>query len=347
MNVGIVGYGVALPRWRITTDEISKGRHVEADRISRQLGVYEKTVPGKDQDTVTLSVEAAHNALCRAHLDPQKIKALYIGSESHPYAVKPSATIVGQALGINKFSAVADMEFACKAGTAALHVAYSMIKADLIDYAMAIGADTAQAAPGDVLEFTAAAGGAAFIVGNDSTNILATIEDVLSFTTDMPDFWRRSLARYPEHTGRFTAEPAYFYHVETITKNLLEKNNIQPKDVHHVVFHQPNGKFPLQVAARLGFSEEQVLLGLLTCEIGNAYSASSLLGLAAVLDAAEPNQIILVISYGSGSGSDGFLLKTTALLQERQAMVRSVRDYISKKEYISYEQYRRLSEMMY
>ena len=123
MNVGIVGYGIALPRWRITTDEISKGRHVEADRISRQLGVYEKTVPGKDEDTVTLSVEAAHNALFRAHLDPQKIKALYIGSESHPYAVKPSATIVGQALGINKFSAVADMEFACKAGTVALHVA--------------------------------------------------------------------------------------------------------------------------------------------------------------------------------------------------------------------------------
>ena len=222
-----------------------------------------------------------------------------------------------------------------------------MVKADLIDYAMAIGADTAQAAPGDILEFTAAAGGAAFIVGKDIKNILATIEDVHSFSTDMPDFWRRSLAKYPEHTGRFTAEPAYFYHVEMIAKSLLEKNNMQPKDVHHVVFHQPNGKFPLQAAARLGFSEEQVLLGLLTCEIGNAYSASSLLGLAAVLDAAEPNQIILVVSYGSGSGSDGFLLKTTALLQERRAMARSVRDYISKKEYISYEQYRRLSEMMY
>jgi hypothetical protein len=73
-------------------------------------------------------------------------------------------------------------------------------------YAMAIGMDTAQGKPGDALEYTAGAGGAAFIVG-PADEALAVIHGSYSYVTDTPDFWRR-LTRVSEH-GRLKPT-AYF-----------------------------------------------------------------------------------------------------------------------------------------
>ena len=53
------------------------------------LPIKEKSVPGLDEDMVTMSIEASRNALARAGIKPELIRAVWVGSESHPYAVKP------------------------------------------------------------------------------------------------------------------------------------------------------------------------------------------------------------------------------------------------------------------
>ena len=98
MSVGIVGYGAFIPRRRIKLEEIAKVWGADAPSYKRGLQLHEKSVPGADEDTVTMSVEACRNALARSGgVDPAEIGALYIGSESHPYAVKPSGTVVSAA----------------------------------------------------------------------------------------------------------------------------------------------------------------------------------------------------------------------------------------------------------
>ncbi len=67
-----------------------------------------------------MSIEAARNALARAGIDPELLRAVWVGSESHPYAVKPSSTIIAEAIGASPHIQAADMEFACKAGTEAM-----------------------------------------------------------------------------------------------------------------------------------------------------------------------------------------------------------------------------------
>ncbi len=209
--IGIVGYGSYIPSYRIKVEEIARQWGMDPQTIKKGLLVNEKTVPGMDEDTITISIQAARYALARAQINPLDIGAVYIGSESHPYAVKPSGTVLIDALGIGPEVHVADYEFACKAGTEAMFVAYSHIKAGHMKYAMGIGADTSQGAPGDALEYTASAGGSAFIMGDKA--VIAEIENTYSYTSDTGDFWRREGRKYPKHGGRFTGEPAYFRHV--------------------------------------------------------------------------------------------------------------------------------------
>ncbi len=336
MPHGIVSYGVYIPKYRIRVDEIAR---VWGDKnnIAQSLRVFEKSVPDMDEDAATIAVEAARNAVMRAGIDPHRIGAIYAGSESHPYAVKPTGTIVGEAICTSSAFTAADFEFACKAGTAAVQACLGLVSSNLIDLGMAIGTDVSQGAPGDMLEYTAAAGGAAYIIG--SRDLAAEIEAMYSFTTDTPDFWRREGMPYPEHGGRFTGEPAYFKHVTSAARGLMKKLQTKPEDYDYAVFHQPNGKFPVRVARMLGFSQEQIDPGLIVPMIGNTYSASCLIGLAATLDAAKPGERIFVTSFGSGAGSDAFSIRVTDRIDDIRCGAPTVRDYIAKAQYLDYAVY--------
>lgn len=337
---GIVGYGVHFPIYRIKVEEIARVWNEDAESIKDGLGIREKTVPGRDEDAATIAVEAARRAVRHAGIDPQDIGAVYVGSESHPYAVKPTATIVTEAIGAGPKVMSADLEFACKAGTSGVQIATGLVDSGMVKYGMAIGSDTSQGRPGDALEYTASAGGAAFIIGREPEDVIAEITKTVSYATDTPDFWRREGADFPSHGGRFTGEPAYFKHVTNATKLLFEATGTAPADFAYAVFHQPNGKFPKAVAKQLGFTEKQIAPGLLTPIIGNTYSGASLLGLAATLDVAKAGDRILVTSFGSGAGSDSFAIEVTDRIDAKREDATPVADLISRnKVYVDYAQY--------
>lgn len=345
-DIGIVSYGAYIPRFRIKSSDIANAWGKDPETITSGLGIIEKSVPSVDQDVATISVEAARAALARCNINPQDIGAIYVGSESHPYAVKPTGTIVGEAIGATPILQVADYEFACKAGTAAIQTCVALVKSEMVKYGLAIGSDTSQAAPGDALEYAASAGGAAFIIGKN--NVIATINETCSFTTDTPDFWRREGRKYPAHGGRFTGAPAYFRHITSNAKNLMESVGSKPDDYTYAIFHQPNGKFPLRVAKMLGFTTDQVKQGLLCPLIGNTYSGASILGLASVLDVARPGDRIFLTSYGSGAGSDAFDITVTrninGLPREKAPLVSQM---IEKKKYIDYATYAKYRDLLY
>jgi hydroxymethylglutaryl-CoA synthase len=332
--VGIIGYGAYVPRYRIAGSEISRiwvGN-------SRGGPVKEKSVPGLDEDVVTMSIEAARNAMSRAQIDPCELRAVWVGSESHPYAVKPTSSIVAEAIGAVPAVQAADWEFACKAGTEAMVAAVGLVGSGMAHYAMSVGMDTAQGRPGDELEYTAAAGGAAFILG-PAEESLAVIEGSYSFVTDTPDFWRREGQRFPSHGQRFTGEPAYFKHITEAASYLMKSIGHTAADYKYCVFHQPNTKFPQRAASLLGFTPEQNKAGLLSPVIGNTYAGAALIGLTAILDEAQPGDRVLMASFGSGAGSDAFSFEVTDKILERRDRARKTQDYIASRTPIDYGLY--------
>lgn len=341
VGTGIVGYGSYIPKYRLPAGEVA--------RVWRDghggLPIKEKAVPGPDEDTMTIGLEAARNALARARIEPQDIGAVWVGSESHPYAVKPTSTIIAEAIGATPHTEAADWQFACKAGTETVQAGIGFVAGGMARYALGIGADTAQGRPGDALEYTAAAGGAAFIIG-PAEESLAVFEVSTSYVTDTPDFWRRPTTHYPSHGQRFTGEPAYFDHVLAAAETLMDELGRTAKDFDYVVLHQPNQKFPERAAEMLGFEKEQWVTGLLSPVIGNTYAGASLLGLTAILDIAKPGNRILCVSFGSGAGSDAFSIQVTEAITGKARLALTTQDYIARRSEIDYATYARYRQKL-
>lgn len=333
--VGIVSYGAYIPRSRIKPSQIAQTWGKESKEIEKSLGVYEKAVASFDEDTITLSIEAAQRALKTGNIDPKNINGITVGSESHPYAVKPSSTTVAEILRMGNDYLAADLEFACKAGTAGIQLLSGLVSQNKAKLVLAIGSDVAQSKPSDVLEYTASSASAAYILGKSDT--IANILDFTSFSSDTPDFWRKDTEKFPSHAGRFTGSPAYFAHVMGASNQMLKKVKMTAQNFNYVIFHMPNAKFPKEVAKKLGFTPKQLEAGFIVEYIGNPYSASSMLGLAATLDIAKKGDKIFMCSYGSGAGSDAFVFEVTEKIKDFQRKnTETVAKQIKDKEYIDY-----------
>lgn len=338
---GIIGYGAYIPRFRI------------------KEGGIERSVPFIDEDSITAAVEAGKLALIHSEVESCMVGKIYVGSESNPYAVKPIASKVAQVLKLGEEEEdvqgvdAVDTEFACKAATSMFKDAAALVNypKSNIKYTMVIGADNSQAAPRDCpggeLDLFVGYGAAAFLFGKQ--DVIAEIEGWYSCTSDTPDFWRRDGEPHPMHGGRFTGDPAYFKHVRKSAKKLMERLSLKVEDIDYFVAHQPNVQFPVRMAKELGFKEEQYMPMLQVAKFGNTYSGASPVGLAAVLDIAEPDKRILVASYGSGAGSDAYSLITTSqLLDKRQNQKLTVKYQACNPflEYVDYTTYRRLKAGM-
>jgi hydroxymethylglutaryl-CoA synthase len=219
-----------------------------------------------------------------------------------------------------------------------MFIALNLVRSGAVKYGLAVGADTSQGAPGDALEYSAAAGAAAFLFGKD--DLVAEAVESYAFMTDTPDFWRREYKYYPRHGGRFTGDPAYFKHTTGAAEGIMAKAKLKPADFAYVIFHQPNGKFPFRAGEILGFARKQIEPGWLVNRLGNTYSASSPLGLTATLDIAKPGDLVLMVSYGSGAGSDAFIWRVTDRIDKVRNLAPRTRDLLDgNKAYLDYGVY--------
>lgn len=339
--IGIVSYGFYIPKYRIRVEDIAEIWSKNSQNVKKSLSIFEKAVSGQDEDALTMAYESSQMALSSIKVKKSDIKAVFVGSESHPYAVNPTSTILAEFLGISGEYLALDNEFACKAATGAMISGFGLIKSRFTKNCLVVASDKAQSLPHDALEYTAASGSVSLLLGENEVIIEAL--GYTSFSTDTPDFWRREGVRYPSHGGRFTGKPSYFYHIQNASEILLKRLKLQPADFDYAVFHMPNGKFPVQVAASLGFTREQINRSLVVGTLGNSYTGSALMGLVSVLDKAKPDDLIFFASFGSGAGSDAFVFKVTKNIEKGR---RNLNQAMKDKQYIDYATYLKFMEMI-
>lgn len=352
--IGIVGYGAYIPKERLKIKEIWEMWCSDwlPSSLNDVLKLEEKAVTHWDEDSITMGIEASKVAIELTGVFPDQIGAVYFGSGTNVYATNASVSLVVEALGGKANTFCTDCQFSGKSGTAAMQISEALVKAKISEYALAIGSDdlSRHTAPNDFQEYASSAGAAAFLIGEN--NVVAEIEGTYSYITYTPDFYRLEGDRYIKIAGQKHDVDKVGYEKHTIeaAKGIMGKHNYQPKDFKYVIFNQPDGgRLPFSVAKSLGFTKEQVEPGLLVSQIGDCGSASCLISLAAILDLAKEKERILIVSYGSGAGSDAFIINTTSLLEKtrnKRKVYPSVKELISNKEMIDYKTYLRMERKL-
>lgn len=339
---GIIGYGAYLPFTRIKVEEIHKAwRNTSLDKLKNVLKVQERAVLQPNEDTITLAVAAAKDALLQSGVEREKIDAIFLGTCTNPYDSRPSVTIVSEAIGASAHAMSADIQFSGKSGTTALQVCHGLVRSGMAKVGLAIASDTINrhTCPGRAYEYTASAGAAAFLLGEEGP--LAEIKGSTSYASDLSDFFRVEGERYIQNIGvggeLFPAwEIGFVDHVLHASEALMKEMNLKPKDYRYAVFQQPYGFAPFTVGEKIGFTKEQIEPGVVAPMIGDCGSASSLLGLVAVLDRAKMGDRIFLASYGFGAGSDALSLEATSALEARRARVPLSTYLHEKKSFVDY-----------
>jgi hydroxymethylglutaryl-CoA synthase len=328
MEVGIVSYGTYFPGLRITRSEYLKALGSCGANFS------EKTVADFDEDTLTMGIAAAKDALA-AGINPQEISLLTWASTSPPYSEKLLSGSIAEMLGLKKNLFSAEYGQSTRAGGEAFLTAVSLVKGGFGQKALVIVADAPRANVKDPIEHGLAAGSAAFILGTE--NLLAVVDNFVALVQEnLGERFRKAGSGEIKDIGvkTFTGE-AYQKLITKAITELLEKENLKPADYNYAVLHEIESRLPLKAGKKLGFTDEQMLPGLLYENTGDTGAASPFLSLAAVLDRAKPGEKVIVATYGSGAGVIAF-----SLTVKKPANRVPVREKLaSGKKYLNFIQY--------
>jgi hydroxymethylglutaryl-CoA synthase len=353
-----LNYKVALRIMKETVNRF-RGKALRSVRwVYRQrLLLREKIVPGPNEDALTAGIQSLNYAIKRADIDPSQIDALFVVSESYPYAVKSSTAIAGKA-GLNDLKFGVRGEFACKPFGEFLEIGCALIDAGRCRYVAVTATDASQGAPGDDLEFSASFYSTTIILGKEDG--IAEFKGRTSINYDFSDFVRKEGLPFPEHEGQGTSLAFRGMILSTIKKH-MERYNLAPDCLQNKtwVIHSPNGSFPnealLDISNYFGinlaekrFDDNGKMLGItptvkvsnLAPMIANGYSATVPTALCNAMETASKDDEIIAVFYGSGAGSDVISIKLKANGAEiANNEVPTVQEQIEYKQKISVDEY--------
>ncbi|MGE5654560.1 MAG: 3-oxoacyl-ACP synthase [Bacillota bacterium] len=131
-NVGIVSYGLYIPKHWMTAQQISAATngYWAEDAVRSKLGINQKPIPGEGDGTQEMGVKAALDALSNGAVDPEEIDViLCIGEEWKEYPLTTSAMYIqGQIGAVNAWGI--DVQNRCCTTVAAIKMAKDMLLAD-------------------------------------------------------------------------------------------------------------------------------------------------------------------------------------------------------------------------
>ena len=135
------GVGSALPRRKVTNDELAATVETSDDWIVERTGIRNRYIASEDETTGTLATEAARRALEDAAIDARDIDLIVLATATPDQTFPSTATKVQAALGINDCIAF-DVHAVCTGFLYALTVADSMLRSGNATRALVIGAET-------------------------------------------------------------------------------------------------------------------------------------------------------------------------------------------------------------
>jgi len=241
-NVGIDSIGFYAPRYYIDLMELSEKRNIDPNKLKFGLMLKELRTPDIGEDIVSMGLKAAYNALIKGNINPKKIDAIFVGTETITYAVKSVSNILAELLGISINSITQDVYNACAAATLALLNATSLIQNGIIKRALIIGADISYYEIGSSGEPTQGAGAVALIISKNP-RIAIFSKKFGKISGNIDDFFRPPGVKEAQVFGKYSVN-SYLNFQLGAYDDLVK--NIGNFSANFYVFHAPYSKLPIK-----------------------------------------------------------------------------------------------------
>ncbi|AXN45153.1 hydroxymethylglutaryl-CoA synthase [Mycobacterium marinum] len=353
VSIGIHDLSIATAHYVLDHATLAEHHGVDVNKYLIGLGQQQMSIVAPDEDIVTLAAAAA-DPIIKRH-GSQKIRTIVIGTETGVDQSKSAGIWVSSLLGLPSSARVLEVKQACYGATGALQLALALVHRDPTQQVLVIAADVARYDLDSPGEPTQGAAAAAMLVSADPA-LLRLEEPTGIYTADIMDFWRPNYRSTALVDGKASVT-AYMEAASGAWKDYTERGGRAFGEFAAFCYHQPFTKMAYkahkQLAAEAGEDASdaavQAAVGN-TVEynrrIGNSYTASLYLALAALLDQADDlsDQPIAMLSYGSGCVAELFAGTVTPGYQQHLRTDQH-RAALETRIPLSYEHYRRLHNL--
>jgi hydroxymethylglutaryl-CoA synthase len=346
MRIGIHDLSVATAGYVLDLADLAAATGVDPDKFRIGLGQDEMSVPGPDEDIVTMGAAAALPILQRHGTD--RIRTLLFATESGIDQSKSAAVFAHQLLGLPGTCRAVELKQACYAATAALQSALGIVARNPEEQVLIIASDIARYEVDTAAEPTQGAGAVAFLVAADPA--LVEIEPVVGVhTADVSDFWRPNDSATAVVDGKLSID-AYLDGLTAAWDDFRARGGVGIEEIDRFCHHQPFTRMALKAHRRLA-EHTGVELGVDRYEtstvynrrMGNSYTASLYAGLAALLDFDDDlaGRRVGFLSYGSGSVTEFFTGIVSPEYREHRRAAQTA-ERLDARTPVSVERYRAL-----
>ena len=314
---GIVSFGAYIPYYRLPRSVINAA-------WGRGGGRGEKAVAGFDEDSISMAVSAGID--CLKGTDPKTIDALFLATTTAPFSERQNSNIVATALDIRRDARNTDIGNCLRSGATAMLSAMDAVNAGSLKSVLVTASDMRLGGAAGEDEQALGDGAVALLFGND--NVAAEIEGSYTLSDDLADYWRTTGDGFVRSwEDRFGRDAGYTQIPLEAVKGVLDKLNLEPKDIAKACIYGANARAQGGLARSLGFAPEQVQDPMLD-NVGNTGTASAPMILVAALEDAKPGDRILMVTWGNGC--DAIVFRATDQI-EKVKDIRGVKGHLEIK----------------
>ena len=320
----IIGTGAYAPERILTNAELEKMVDTNDQWIQQRSGIRERRIVDDKEATSDLAIHAARQALERAHLAPDDIDFIVVGTTTPDMFFPSVGNIVQHRLGFRRVGSV-DLLAACAGSIYSLSVGAQYIESGKYRRVLCIGAETLSRITdftdrGTCVLLADAAGAAVLEASEDGSGIIDTdlySDGQYADLLIMPGGGSRNPAtretvdarmHYARMKGSEVFKVAVRMFVEC-AQTILSRHGMTAADLDLFIPHQANLRIIEAAAKRVGLPMEKVFVNV--DRYGNTGAASVYVALEEAVTAGRVKRgdTLLLAAFGGGFAWGAALLQ--------------------------------------
>ena len=356
MPIGIDDISFYTANFSLDLQELAAHNGSDAAKYTVGIGQERMSVPGADEDVVTMAANACMpllEGMVERGEDPGAIRTILFATETGIDQSKAAGVYLHSLLKMSPRCRVVELKQACYSATAAVQLATAWVARKPNEKVLVIASDIARYERQTPGEATQGCGAVAMIVSAEPRLIVLDPETGVH-TEDVMDFWRPNYRSTALVDGKYSTK-VYLRCVRSAWQDFKQQSDLKFADFDYFCYHLPFSRMAQKAHNHLANGnahhlseqtlDDQISSSLIYNRItGNSYTAAMYIGLISLLDNTAANltgKRIGFFSYGSGSVGEFF---TGTLVKGYQKMLhkQSHQAMLAARKALSYADYQKM-----